>query len=162
MSRLTGARLAVTGIVIAAIFGATLYLALDSGGGQQVVPDGPVVEGRIRSGSVGILGDGSHYLAVCESDAYVRVERDTIIKILEHGDRPEIKVGDKIDHDIYAERSEEFIKERGYPATTADLYVYRDEEGIIRALCPPESTVIIDGVSKTLEEWQAEGKIPQR
>jgi len=108
------------------------------------------------------LSDGSHYVAACESDAYVRVERDTIIKILEHGDRPEIKVGEKIDHDIYREPSEEVIKERGYPATMGDLFVYRDEEDIIRTGCPPESTLIIDGVSKTLEEWQAEGKIPQR
>ena len=92
----------------------------------------------------------------------MRVERDTIIKILEHGDRPEIKVGDKIDHDIYREPSEEVIRERGYPATTGDLWVYRDEEGIIHTGCAPESTLIIDGLSKTQEEWQAEGKIPQR
>ncbi|MFQ5471800.1 MAG: hypothetical protein ACE5FA_02790 [Dehalococcoidia bacterium] len=162
MRNTTVAKLAALSAALVAIGGMAFYLVSSSGGsGQQVVPDGPVVEGRILSGDVGILRDGSHYTAVCEADAYVRVERDTIIEILDHGDRPEIKVGEKISYDIYRERSEEDIEERGYPPTSAALWVYRDDEGVIHPGCPPEGTVIIDGVSKTLEEWQAEGKIPQ-
>lgn len=153
-------RLGVPLSVSAAIIGATLWLSLDQGGSQQVVPEAgeTQVEGRIQWGSSGHLRDGSTYDAVCEADAYVIVERDTITQILEHGDRPTIDVGAKIDHDVYVDLTEDEAN-RGYPPTAIDVYVYRDEDGTIHTGCPPESTVIIDGVSKTYGEWKAEGRL---
>lgn len=152
-------RLALPALATLAVVALALWLTLGSGGSQPVIPDGPTVDGRLFWGSVGYLRDGSSYQARCEADALVRVERDTITAVLEHGDRPEIKVGEKLDHDTFVDPSDYSIDAIGPPPTVFDLWVYRDEDEIIRTGCSPESTVIIDGISKTVEEWRAEGKI---
>jgi hypothetical protein len=156
------ARIVLPLAVFGAIIGFGLWISLGGGGSQPLLPDEPAVEGRLFWGSTGWLGDGSHYTSRCEADAHVVVERDTIIKILEHGNRPPITVGEKIDRDPSHDPTytEEDFKERGELPTNFALWVYRDDEGVIRTGCSPESIIIIEGVAKTVAEWEAEGQIP--
>lgn len=155
-------RFALPILASVAIVTVGLWISRESGDSEQVITDQPNVEGRLFWGSVGTLTDGSEYIARCEADAHVRVERDTIIDIIEHGDRPEIKIGEKIDRDLSHDPTltEEDIKERGEPPVFYAVWVYRDQEGVIRTGCSPESELIIDGVSKPYQQWEAEGKIP--
>lgn len=147
--------------IVAGVTGVGVWLLVDTGSSsERTLTDEPIVEGRLFWGSVGTLRDGSGYHSRCEADAHVRIERDTIIEVLEHGDRPKIEVGEKLDRDLYVEPGEEFIEERGHPPTVFDLYVYRDDDGVIRTGCSPESILIIDGVVKTYEEWVDEGRVP--
>lgn len=154
-------KIVVSAAISVILVAAGLWLSRDTGGGEQVISDGPAVEGRLFWGSVGMLRDGSGYHARCEADAHVRVERDTIVEILEHGDRPEIKVGEKIDRDPSYDPSltDEDIQERGTPPVSHAIWVYRDEEGVVRGGCSPESIVVIDDVVKSHEEWVAKGRL---
>lgn len=147
----------------ALIVGVGVWVSLEGGHSEQVLPeDGQTqVEGRIPWGSVGHMRDGSSVVSFCEADALVRVDRDTIIEVLEHGERPEIKVGEMLDRDLYEEPTEEYIKERGNPPTLFEIYVYRDGNGVIRRGCPPESIMLVDDVAKPYQEWVDEGKLPK-
>lgn len=126
----------------AIVMGFGLYLAR-GGEGQQVIPDRPEpkVAGRLMSTYIG-EGDNGGIVGECEFDARVLLEAGRVVQILEHGDRPPVRVGDRVANPLVDP------SEPGGSASTARLDllgVYWGSDGRLYAGCAPESVIYQGG-----------------
>lgn len=113
------------------------------GGSEPLIPEEPrpQVRGRLMSVSVGdalVNGVGVGFTTYCEFDASVIVRDGVVTRVREQGDRPAVKVGDRVanpptqrwvglDADV---REVDF-----------DLGVYWGADGLLHIGCAPESVI---------------------
>lgn len=144
--RTRGAILIVTSVLVLAA-GVALLLR-HRGGSEPLIPGEPrpQVPGRLMSVSVGdalVNGVGVGFTTYCEFDASVIVRDGVVTRVREQGDRPAVKVGDRVanpptqgwvglDADV---REVEF-----------DLGAYWGSDGLLYIGCAPESVIYyLDG-----------------
>lgn len=150
------ARIALGAAVLISAGVVGVYLISDAGaGGDDAGAPKPQVEGRLVTIISGEgLGDGEmanmSVTGICEFDARLLVEDGRVVSLEDVREGIDVEPGDAIAYPDYA-------SDPGRPAPVgpAELDVYQDEEGNLRAGCAPESRVrLTDGREMTLREYQ--------
>lgn len=126
------------------VLAAGVVLLLDGTGGSEPLIPGeprPQMPGRLMSVSVGdavVNGVGVGFTTYCEFDASVIVRDGVVTRVREQGDRPAVKVGDRV-ADPPTQRwvgLDADVREVDF-----DLGVYWGSDGLLYIGCAPESVI---------------------
>mgnify|MGYP005838604667 CR=1 FL=1 len=131
-------------VTLLVVLAAGVVLLLDgTGGSEPLIPEEPrpQMPGRLMSVSIGdavVNGVGVGLTTYCEVDARVVIRDGAVTRVREQGDRPAVKVGDRVANPP----TQDWVGlDADVREVDFDLGVYWGADGLLHIGCAPESVI---------------------